>query len=285
MCIDQTRPIYKNEFGTRRSTCEINRFISRIMQLAVVLGGSLRMVGNYKIGVIVLAYRVEHQIRDALKSMPSFVDRIYVVDDGSPDKTAALVKSLSDSRIRLIQHRTNQGPGAALSTGYHAALEDDIDVMIKVDGDGQMPTEQMEDLITPIIEGKVDYAKGNRLSTSEHYQSMPRFRLFGNLMLTWLSRIASGYWQLNDAQNGFTAISKQALKTINLNLYPRYGYLNDLLVQLNVHGYRILDVPMPARYGTEKSAIRLKTYIPKIASLLLRKFCWRLWRKYFSMPR
>ena len=211
------------------------------------------MVTNHKIGVIVLAYKVENQIVETIKGIPAFADRIYVIDDGSPDKTADCVRSLNHEKVKLIQHECNRGPGAALATGYRATLEDGMDIVVKVDGDGQMTCGYMENLITPIIEGEVDYTKGNRLSTAENYECMPRFRLFGNHLLTWLTRIASGYWRLNDAQNGFTAISSKALRNVNLNLYSYYGYLNDLLIQLNIHHFRILDIPMEAKYGKEKS--------------------------------
>jgi len=234
------------------------------------------------IGVVILAYNVQFQILETIKSLPDFIDRIYIVDDGSPDGTAALVRNLDYPVIKLIRHGSNRGPGASLSTGYCAALEDDMDIVVKVDGDGQMISDYIGSLITPILENKVDYTKGDRLSIAENYQCMPRFRLFGNRILTWLTSIASGYLQLSDAQNGFTAISKKALKTINLNLYPYYGYLNDILIQLNAHRFRILDIPMLAKYGSEKSAIRLGIYIPKVSFMLLRGLCWRLWQRYLK---
>ena len=240
------------------------------------------MYRGQTVGVVVLAYRVENQIKEVIENLPDFVDRIYVIDDGSPDGTSEIVKMLDHGRLNLIQHETNLGPGGALSTGYRAALADGMEVVVKVDGDGQTPVEQIEDLIMPVVDGQVDYAKGDRLSIPEHRQGMPRFRIFGNLMLTWLTRIASGYWQLNDSQNGFTAISKRALETIDLNLYSYYGYLNDLLVQLNVRHLKILDVPMAAVYGEEKSSIRLSPYVPKVSLLLLRKLCCRIWKRYFS---
>jgi len=228
-----------------------------------------------------LAYKVENQIRGALEGLPGFVDRVYVVDDGSPDRTSEVVRSLVHDRVRLIKHKTNQGPGGALSTGYRAALADGMQVVVKVDGDGQMPMDQMENLIVPIVERQADYTKGDRLSIARHRNGMPPFRFAGNLMLTWLTRVASGYWRLNDAQNGYTAISREALERIDLGFYSYYGYLNDLLVQLNVGGHRMKDVTMPARYGTEKSSIRLGTYVPKVSLLLLGLFFWRLRQKYF----
>ena len=238
------------------------------------------MYYKHKIGLIVLAYRVEELVGDTIRGLPDFVDKIYVIDDDSPDNTAGVVRALNHPLVKLIQHSTSRGPGAALSTGLKAALEDNVDIVVKVDGDGQMPLEQIEDLIHPIIEGKADYTKGDRLSSTEHHQVMPRFRLLGNTLLTWLTRIASGYWHVNDTQNGFIAISRQALRGIRLDLYPYYGYLNDLLIQLNLQNRRVLDVPMPARYGAEKSSIQLHIYIPKVSFFLLSGFLWRLKEQY-----
>lgn len=235
---------------------------------------------GHKVGAVVLAYKVENHVRNVVESLPDSIDKVYVVDDGSPDRTGEIIQTLALPQVQLIKHETNRGPGAALLTGYQAALKDNMDIVVKVDGDGQMPLERIEDLITPILEGRADYTKGDRLSISKHRQVMPRFRLFGNLMLTWLTRIASGYWHINDSQNGFTAISRKALEIEGLNLYPYYGYLNDLLVQLNVHCVRVLDVPMPAMYGGEKSNIRLRKYVPRVSMFLMRRFIWRLRVKY-----
>lgn len=239
------------------------------------------MFQELKIGAVVLAYKVENQVKDTIENLPEFIDKIYVIDDGSPDRTWEMVRLFNHSRVNLIQHETNRGPGAALSTGYHAALEDNMDIVVKVDGDGQMPPEQIVNLIMPIIKGEADYTKGDRLSRPELHDSMPRFGLFGNRLLTWLTRIASGYWHINDSQNGFTAISKKALQIVNSDLYSYYGYLNDLLVQLNVHHIKISDVPMPAKYGGERSSIQLTRYVPKLSWLLLTRFLWRLKVKYF----
>ncbi len=240
------------------------------------------MYREQKVGVVVLAYRVEKQIKDVIEKLPDFVDQVYVIDDGSPDRTSEIVRMLDHRHVNLIQHEANLGPGGALSAGYRAALVDGMDVVVKVDGDGQMPMEQMENLLIPIIESRVDYTKGDRLSIPENRRGMPRFRLFGNLILTWLTRVASGYWRLNDSQNGFTAISKKALQSLNLNLYYYYGYLNDILVQLNANHFKTIDVPMPARYRDERSSIRLYPYVPKMSFLLLRRFMWRQKMKCLS---
>jgi glycosyltransferase involved in cell wall biosynthesis len=239
------------------------------------------MYKQHKIGVVVPAYNVEGFIKNTIEGLPALVDRIYVIDDGSPDNTANIVKALSNSNVYLIQHERNKGPGAAMSTGCKAALEDEMDVIVKLDGDGQMPSEYMENLIMPIIERKASYTKGDRLSNPDYRGKMPRSRLFGNILLTGLTRIASGYWHINDTQNGFVAISRRALESIDVEtIYPHYGYLNDILVRLNVSAFEVQDVPMPAKYGSEKSSIKYRGYIPHVSFVLLRRFLWRLWGKY-----
>ena len=239
------------------------------------------MYKQYRIGVVVPAYNVEKLLKSTIEELPAFVDRVYVVDDGSSDNTADIANALCNSKVSLIQHSRNKGPGATVSTGCQAALTDGMDVIVKLDGDGQMPPEQMENLVMPIIEGKADYTKGDRLSNPDYRRGMPKFRLFGNILLTWLTRIASGYWHVNDTQNGFVAMSKRVLESINIEtIYCYYGYLNDILVRLNVRNFRVQDVPMPAKYGAEKSSIQLKHYIVKVSFLLLTRWVWRLKVKY-----
>ena len=241
------------------------------------------MYKEHSIGVVVLAYNEENHIKDTIETLPDFVDKIYVVDDGSTDKTAEIVKTLTEQnqRIHLIQHEVNKGPGAALVTGYKAALKEEIDVIVKMDGDNQMDPEQLPNLLGPIIEGKADYTKGNRLLSPEYRSGMTKWRFFGNSILTFLTKIGSGYWQMMDPQNGYTVTSRSALERINLDsVYPYYGYLNDILVKLNVYGYRVTDIIMPAKYGRERSSIKYSKYIVKVSLMLLRDFFWRLKMKY-----
>lgn len=235
------------------------------------------------IGIVVPAYNEALLIGDTLRSMPAFIDKIYVVDDCSKDNTSEVIGDISkkDPRITGIRHETNKGVGAAITTGYKKALEDGIDITAVMAGDNQMDGKNLPSLLDPIVEGKADYTKGNRLMSSEFRTGMSKWRVLGNTMLTFLTKMASGYWHLMDPQNGYAAISKNALERINLDLlYPRYGYCNDILVKLNVYGFRVMDVIMPARYGTEKSKIKYGNYIPKVSYLLLKCFLWRLKTKY-----
>jgi glycosyltransferase involved in cell wall biosynthesis len=236
---------------------------------------------EHSIGVVIPSHNEENHIKDTIETLPDFIDKIYVVDDGSTDKTAEVVKMLTDERVHLFQHEVNRGPGAAVVTGYEAALNDEMDVIVKMDGDNQMDPEQLPNLLDPIVEGRADYTKGNRLLSPEYRKGMSKWRFFGNSILTFLTKIGSGYWQMIDPQNGYTAISRRVLERINLDsVYPYYGYLNDILVRLNIYGYRVMDIVMPARYGTERSSIKYSKYIVKVSLMLLRNFFWRLKMKY-----
>lgn len=238
---------------------------------------------NRVIGVVIPAFNEELLIGETLKSIPEYVDRIYVIDDCSRDRTAEIAKEFekADSRITCISHKKNSGVGAAIITGYKKAIEDRSDIIAVMAGDNQMDPKNLPSLLDPIVEGKADYTKGNRLLNAEFRKGMSAWRSSGNVILTFLTKMASGYWQLMDPQNGYTAISLRALERINPDtIYPWYGYCNDLLVKLNVFGFKIKDVIMPARYGKEKSKIRYGRYMFKVSWLLLKDFLWRLKMKY-----
>lgn len=241
---------------------------------------------DHTIGVVVPAFNEEFLIGETLSSIPSFVSKIYVVDDCSNDKTWKLIMehAKNDPRIVPIHHDQNKGVGASIITGYKKALEDRIDIAAVMAGDNQMDPSFLPNLLNPIVEGKCDYTMGNRLISQEYRKGMSKWRVFGNSTLTLLTKIASGCWQMMDPQNGYTAISRRALERINLdNIYPRYGYCNDLLVNLNVWGFRVINVPHPARYGREKSGIKYSTYIIRVSRLLLKDFFWRLKMKYVML--
>ncbi len=241
---------------------------------------------NRTIGVVIPAFNEELLIEDTLRSIPPYVDRIFVIDDCSNDRTAAIAGEFSKNDIRFtcISHKVNKGVGAAIITGYKRIVQEKIDIAAVMAGDNQMDPKHLPELLDPIVEGKADYTKGNRLINGEFRKGMSAWRSFGNVILTFLTKMASGYWQLMDPQNGYTAISRNALERINLDtIYPWYGYCNDLLVKLNVFGFKVRDVVMPAKYGLEKSKIRYKKYIFKLSWLLLKDFLWRLKTKYISL--
>lgn len=244
------------------------------------------MYKENSVGVVIPAYNEEALIGNTLDSIPEYIDKIYVVNDCSTDKTQEIIEhyALKDKRISLINHTVNSGVGVAIISGYKAACNDEVAVAVVMAGDNQMDPQYLPSLIDPIVDNQADYTKGNRLISSEFRKGMSTWRTWGNSILTLFTKIASGYWNLMDPQNGYAAISRNALETIPLNsIYPRYGYCNDLLVKLNVYGFRVKDVVIPARYGDEKSKIRYHSYIPKVSWLLFKDFFWRLKMKYILL--
>ena len=256
----------------------------KIKYLHIDKNQDFNVLNHYKIGVVCPAYNEELLIEETIKGIPKYVDRIYVIDDHSTDRTPEIVKSITDHRIVSVRHEINKGVGAAIVTGYKLALEDKMGIVAVMAGDNQMDPEQLPRLLMPVIEGRADYTKGNRLISKDFRQGMSKWRFLGNAMLTMITKIGSGYWHVMDPQNGYTAISRQALEVINLDsIYPYYGYCNDLLIKLNTFGMRIEDVVMPARYGREKSKIKYSSYIAKVAPMIFRGFLWRLKTKYIVL--
>jgi glycosyltransferase involved in cell wall biosynthesis len=245
------------------------------------------MLGDKRIGVVVPAYNEEKLIGRVIETMPDYVDRIYVIDDCSVDKTnerirAYLNQPSVNGKVELITHKVNKGVGASIVTGYKRALEEDIDIVAVMAGDAQMDPEDLRGVLLPVIEGRAEYVKGNRLFTGEAWSMIPKYRYMGNAFLSLLTKIASGYWHLADSQTGFTAISADCLKLLPLDeLYPRYGYPNQLLVILNVYDMRVMDVPVKPVYNVgERSGIKLRNVVPRLSWLLTKCFLWRLKEKY-----
>jgi glycosyltransferase involved in cell wall biosynthesis len=240
------------------------------------------MIQGKRVAVVVPAYNEERLVGETLGAIPAFVDRVFVVDDASRDGTVERVRSFPDERVRLIEHERNQGVGAAIVSGYRAALEEKVDVTCVMAADNQMDPADLPLLVTPVARGEAEYTKANRLFTGEAWSVIPHYRYLGNAILSLLTKIASGYWHVADSQSGYTAISRAALEQLDLDrVYPRYGFPNDLLVRLNVISARVRDVPSRPVYGVgERSGIRLRRVIPRISWLLLKGFVWRLTQKY-----
>lgn len=216
------------------------------------------MLEGKRIAVVVPAYREERLIARTLRGVPSFVDDVVVIDDGSDDRTAVRAEELGDSRVRVIRHPRNRGVGAAIATGYAAAFEAEADVAVVVGGDAQMDPADMRALIAPILEGAADYAKGNRLVWEEARRRMPLTRWLGNHVFSALTRLVTGL-SVGDSQCGYTAIARDALVALPLDrLWPRYGYPNDVLGWLAVNGMRVADVPVRPVYADERSGIGLR---------------------------
>ncbi|MFW6376891.1 MAG: glycosyltransferase [archaeon] len=248
------------------------------------------------VAAVVPAYNEEGFVGGVIDGLPSFVDRAYVVDDGSTDDTWSEIREHAAARndghdghfdrlVVPIRHEENRGVGGAIKTGYLKARDEEIDVTVVLGGDDQMDPRELTRYIDPIVDGVADYTKGNRFAHPAGRAAMPRFRLLGNVILSYLTKIASGYWGVMDSQNGYTAISLAALRRTDVEgMYEYYGYCNDLLVRLNVAGVRVADVPRSAEYAYSdgwKSHIDYKEYIPRVSAMLFRGFQWRLREKYF----
>ncbi len=261
------------------------------------------MYKGQTIGVVVPAYNEEGFVGEVIATVPSFVDRVYAIDDASHDGTWQEIRTAArrenervvdartvtsggtavfDDPIVAMRNEENRGVGASIKRGYARALRDGIDTVAVMNGDGQMDPDILDRIVDPVVEGRVDFAKGNRLLAREFHARMSPWRLFGNAVLTVLTKVASGYWRMMDPQNGYTAISATAIEAIEFEtLYDDYGFCNDLLIALNAHDMRIADVTMPAVYGEESSSIVYSRFVPRLSGLLLRRFLWRLHTKYF----
>lgn len=249
------------------------------------------MYNGQTIAVVVPAYDEEGFVGDVIQSVPTCVDRVYAVDDDSNDATfqemraaAATWNDRADGpTVETVRHEENRGVGGAIKTGYQRARDDRVDVTVVMAGDGQMEVEIFDRLLDPIVDGDAAYVKANRFVSADDIHGMPGFRRFGNRILEFLTRIASGYWSTGDPQSGYTAISLEALDTVAIDeLYEYYGYCNELLVRLNAHEFSIVDVPRPVTYGEEESGISLGSYVPRVSAMLLRSFLWRLRVRYLE---
>ncbi|MBA3393768.1 MAG: glycosyltransferase family 2 protein [Deltaproteobacteria bacterium] len=239
------------------------------------------MYRDLRIAVVIPAYNEARAIVDAVATVPAFVDHVLVIDDASHDDTreqAGVGARRRAGSVEVIRHTQNRGVGGAITTGYRRALELDADVAVVMAGDGQMDPEDLPALLAPLANGTADYVKGNRFKHPEVWTAMPATRIVGNVLLSAATRVTSGYRHVFDSQCGYTAIHRRALAAIELDeLFPRYGYPNDLLSRLHVAGVRVVDVPVRPIYGDHwKSGIHLGTVLHPLPWVLLRSWGTRL---------
>lgn len=245
------------------------------------------MFNEHRVSVVIPAHNEELLIERVVDGLPSWVDHVIVVDDASTDKTADKLLGLKErhgERLVVIRHAQNTGVGGAIVTGYETALGIGAKrhLVAVMAGDAQMDPDDLPKLLAPCAASEVDYAKGNRLNTGEAWNIIPRTRYLGNAVLSLLTKIASGYWHVADSQTGYTVVRAEALAVLHLRrLYPRYGFPNHLLVELNNYDFRVRDVPIRPVYNVgEVSGIRLYKVIPTISWLLFRCYFWRMKEKY-----
>lgn len=236
-----------------------------------------------RIGVVMPCYKVGNKILDVLRQMPPEVERIYVIDDACPEGSGNLTrKSQVDARIVVITHAVNKGVGGAVISGYIAALSDGMDIVVKIDGDGQMDPAHLWNFVRPIMDRRADYTKGNRFFELESLQKMPKVRLMGNAFLSLVNKLTSGYWDVMDPTNGYTAIHTKVLKRIPLNkLANRYFFESDLLFRLGTLRAAVLDIPMDAHYADENSSLKITRVLLDFPGKYLNRFFKRIFYNYF----
>jgi dolichol-phosphate mannosyltransferase len=241
-------------------------------------GGAIRIVA------VIPAYNVDTHLAEVLDQLPPLFSTAIVVDDASTDATLSVAQrsAAADSRIEIIRHETNQGVGAAMVTGFRRALEIGADVVVKIDGDGQMPPAFAGRLVQPLLTGEADYAKGNRFSNFATLQQMPFVRRVGNLFLSFLAKAATGYWRCFDTSNGYVAIRGDVLARLPLEKIDHgYYFETSMLCHLYLIGAVVRDVPMPARYAGEPSSLSVMRVLYQFPGRLLRSTFHRVARRHF----
>jgi glycosyltransferase involved in cell wall biosynthesis len=235
------------------------------------------------VAVVIPSYKVTAHIVETIGEIGQEVSHIFIVDDACPDGSGKLVEQeVKDKRVKVIFHTENQGVGGAMITGYRAALETDAQIVVKLDGDGQMDPALIKDLIAPIVTGRADYTKGDRFDSLTGLSQMPGIRLFGNAGLTLLTKISTGYWNITDPTNGYTAIHRDALKALPLGmLSKRFFFESDMLFRLSIYRAVVWDVPMQARYGNEKSNLSIAKTLWEFPWKHFKNFHKRLFLNYY----
>lgn len=235
------------------------------------------------VAVIIPAYKARDHILGVISKIGPEVVRIYVVDDCCPDGSGDhVVSCCNDDRVIVLRHSENQGVGGAVVTGYRAAMRDGMDILVKIDSDGQMDPALVMDFVAPIADGQADYAKGNRFFDLEAVRSMPRVRLFGNAALSFMCKLSSGYWNLFDPTNGYTAIHSDVARRLPFNkISKRYFFETDMLFRLNTMRAVVVDVPMDAKYGDEVSNLKISKVIGEFLVKHLRNFFKRIFYNYY----
>lgn len=242
------------------------------------------MYRNKKIAVIVPAYNEENLIKVTLDSMPDYIDDIIAINDCSKDGTLVIMRECVelDSRIVVINHEVNQGVGGAIKSGLSRFMNSDSDIMVIMAGDNQMDPRYLPSIIDPLILDKADIVKGNRLGR-DLSQGMSLWRLTGNILLTYLTKISTGYYHVNDPQNGYVGATKEAIGSMDFqSLYDGYVFENDFMVKANIAGLRMINANIPAKYDKEKSGIKYLPFIVKTSLFLSKSFLFRIRYKYLN---
>lgn len=238
---------------------------------------------NAKIAVVIPSYRVRRHILDVIASIGPEVWRIYIVDDCCPDGSGDFVEqNCIDSRVRILRNEQNQGVGGAVMAGYTQAIEEGATVIVKIDGDGQMDPRLLKQFVAPILAGQADYTKGNRFYDLSNISRMPGMRLFGNAALSMMAKLSTGYWDIFDPTNGYTAIHATVAKRLPFNkISRRYFFETDMLFRLNTFRAVVVDIPMDAVYGDEVSNLKISHIFSEFFYKHCQNFFKRIFYNYF----
>lgn len=235
-----------------------------------------------KIAVVIPCYRAAASVCDVIRGVPGDVAHVIVVDDGCPDGSGDAAAALGRLEVTVLRHERNRGVGAAMVTGYREALALGCDVVVKMDGDGQMDPAHLALFVEPLLADEADYVKGNRFRDFAALRAMPRLRLIGNSALSFLVKAASGYWDTMDPTNGYTAIHRRVLERLDLErISQRYYFESDMMIELGAIGAVVRDVALPARYGDETSSLRIQRVVLEFPPKLLAGLARRIFLRYF----
>lgn len=236
-----------------------------------------------QIAVVIPSYKVKRHVLDVIAQIGQEVSRIYVVDDHCPEGSGQFVLTENtDPRVEVLFHEQNRGVGGAVMTGYQAAIAASMDIIVKIDGDGQMNPALLPQFVAPLINGDADYAKGNRFFHLDEIHQMPKVRLIGNAVLSFMSKISTGYWSMFDPTNGYTAIQARVASHLPFNkISQRYFFETDMLFRLNTLRAVVIDVPMDALYGDEQSSLKIKKVLPEFLAKHIRNSLKRIFYNYY----
>ncbi len=247
------------------------------------MSAELPITWTFGIAVVIPSYKVTRHIAEVIAAIGPEVDAIYCVDDACPDDSGGFVqRELKDPRVRVIRHQVNQGVGGAVMTGYQRAVADGARVIVKIDGDGQMDPSLLPRFAAPLLRGEADYAKGNRFYDLRNISSMPALRIFGNAALSFMSKFSTGYWDLFDPTNGYTAIHADVVRLMPFDkIDRRYFFETDILFRLNTMRAMVVDIPMDAKYANEVSGLKISRILGEFAFKHVRNCLKRLFYNYF----
>lgn len=239
---------------------------------------------SYKIAIVIPCYQVANHILKVIDQIDHTITKIYVIDDKCPQQSGKIVlnKYQHNPKIKVLFHQENQGVGGAILTGYKAAFKDQMDIIVKIDGDGQMDPHLISSFVTPIIQKEADYTKGNRFFYLESLHQMPKSRLFGNAVLSLINKLSSGYWNCFDPTNGYTAIRASLIPYLPIHkISKRYFFETDMLFRLNIIRAVVTDIPMDAKYEDETSHLKITKIIPEFLLKHCTNFIKRIFYNYY----